>query len=41
MRDLNADPFAFAVGFGAADFATVIDDVDSDVLRKAVANVTW
>jgi hypothetical protein len=26
VRDLDADPFAFAVGSGAADFAAVLAD---------------
>jgi hypothetical protein len=33
VRDLNADPFAFAVGSGAADFTAVLADEDLDVLR--------
>jgi hypothetical protein len=33
VRDLNADPFAFAVGPGAADFTAVLTDEDLDVLR--------
>ena len=37
VRDLDADPFAFAVGPGAADFTAVLADEDLDVLRQAVA----
>jgi hypothetical protein len=33
VRDLDADPFAFAIGSGATDFAAVLADEDLDVLR--------
>lgn len=33
VRDLNADPFALAIGPGAADFTAVLADEDLDVLR--------
>jgi hypothetical protein len=33
VGDLNADPFAFAVGPGAADLATVLTNENLDVLR--------
>ena len=33
MGDLDADPFAFAVRPGAADFTAVLADEDLDVLR--------
>jgi hypothetical protein len=33
VRDLDADPFALAVGPGAADLAAVLADEDLDVLR--------
>jgi hypothetical protein len=33
VRDLDADPFSFAIGSGAADFTAVLADEDLDVLR--------